>query len=86
MTPIKKLIIDRLLVAFPDAKIELRDDSASHKGHKHNSTGGGHFTLKITSAKFTGHTLLSRHRLIYAALGDLIPNQVHALKIITKTD
>jgi len=86
MTAVEKLITDRLRVAFPDAKIELRDDSASHKGHVHNTTGGGHFTLKITSAKFTGHASLSRHRLIYAALGDLIPNQVHALKIITKTD
>jgi len=85
MSSLADLITLRLHNAFPDAHIDLRDDSASHKGHQHNTTGGGHFTLKITSDQFTDKSLLARHQLIYTTLGDLIPTQLHALKIIAKT-
>lgn len=61
--------------------LEIEDDSAAHAGHKGN-TGGGHFNLKITSSHFSEKSQIMRHRLIYQALGDLMPLQIHALSII----
>ena len=59
----------------------IKDDSAQHAGHAGN-TGGGHFTLTITSAQFLQKSKIARHRLIYQALSDLIPQQIHALSIL----
>ncbi len=42
---------------------------------------GGHFTVRIVSAAFTGKTLIQRHRLIHAALADLMHREIHALSI-----
>jgi BolA protein len=60
--------------------LEISDDSAMHVGHKGNG-GGGHFSLKIASSQFCNKSQIMRHRLIYQALADLIPQQIHALSI-----
>ncbi|WP_035051854.1 BolA family protein [Andreprevotia chitinilytica] len=72
-------IRQRLAVLNPEA-LELHDDSAAHAGHAGN-TGGGHFDLVIVSKVFAGQTALQRHRTVYGLLGDLIPDQVHALSV-----
>ena len=61
--------------------LNIKDDSALHAGHAGN-TGGGHFTLKIVSSQFSQKSQIIRHRLIYQALNDLIPQQIHALSIL----
>ncbi|MCB5189385.1 BolA family transcriptional regulator [Methylobacillus arboreus] len=72
-------IRNRLSVLEP-AQLDIRDDSALHRGHAGNN-GGGHFFLAITSATFCGKSHIMRHRQVYAALGDLIPGRIHALSI-----
>jgi len=62
-------------------KLIIQDDSAQHAGHAGN-TGGGHFTLTIVSAQFAQKSQIIRHRLIYQALSDLMPQQIHALSIL----
>jgi BolA family transcriptional regulator, general stress-responsive regulator len=74
------LIKTRLSELNPQS-LEITDDSAQHKGHAGN-TGGGHFTLKIVSSQFSQKSQIIRHRLIYQALADLIPQQIHALSIL----
>ncbi|MFV1922932.1 MAG: BolA family protein [Methylotenera sp.] len=74
------VIKDRLVSLEPIA-LEIEDDSAAHAGHKGN-TGGGHFNIKITSSHFSEKSQIIRHRLIYQALGDLIPTKIHAISII----
>jgi BolA family transcriptional regulator, general stress-responsive regulator len=74
------LIKTRLSELNPQS-LEIIDDSAQHKGHAGN-TGGGHFTLKIVSSQFSQKSHIIRHRLIYQALADLIPQQIHALSIL----
>lgn len=61
--------------------LNIKDDSALHAGHAGN-TGGGHFTVKIVSSQFSQKSQIIRHRLIYQALNDLIPQQIHALSIL----
>lgn len=75
--------IHRRLDSLAPISLIIRDDSAQHAGHAGN-TGGGHFHIMITSAAFKGKNLLARHRLIYAELQDLIPQQIHALSIEAK--
>ena len=77
------LISQRLQSLQPSA-LKIVDDSALHAGHQGNG-GGGHFTLHITSSHFSGKSLIMRHRLIYQALGDLMPHKIHALSIHART-
>jgi BolA protein len=73
-------IRDRLATLEP-VSLEIEDDSAAHVGHKGNG-GGGHFNLTITSSHFSQKSPIMRHRLIYQALSDLIPQQIHAISIV----
>jgi BolA family transcriptional regulator, general stress-responsive regulator len=71
---------ERLAVLAP-THIEIVDDSAQHAGHAGARDGGGHYNLTIESAQFAGQSTLARHRLIYAALADLMQREIHALAI-----
>jgi BolA family transcriptional regulator, general stress-responsive regulator len=75
----------RLGAAFPEAAIEVADDSHLHAGHAGAAGGGGHYTVRIVSGAFAGRTSVARHRLVYDAVADWIPHRVHALAIIAKT-
>jgi len=62
--------------------MELLDESAQHAGHAGASPGGNtHWRLTIVSAAFAGKPTVARHRMIYAALGDLMRQPIHALTI-----
>lgn len=63
----------------PDA-FELQDDSHLHAGHA-GAREGGHYTVRIVAARFTGLGRVARHRLVYSALGPLAPRGIHALAI-----
>ncbi len=73
--------IQHRLASLQPVSLEIQDDSALHAGHAGN-TGGGHFTLKIVSSQFSQKSQIIRHRLIYQALTDLMPQQIHALSIL----
>ena len=73
-------LIKQRLQALEPQELSLQDDSALHVGHAGNQ-GGGHFSLSISSAHFSGKSQVMRHRLVYAQLADLIPNKIHALSI-----
>jgi len=73
-------IEQRLAVLNPDS-VELSDDSARHAGHEGAKGGGGHFELIIVSSQFEGKSRQARHRLIYAALGDMMQREIHAIGI-----
>ena len=63
------------------SSMTLVDDSAAHAGHKGNG-GGGHFNLTICSVHFSEQSQINRHRMIYSALNDLIPQHIHAISIL----
>jgi BolA family transcriptional regulator, general stress-responsive regulator len=74
-------IIEDKLAIFDPITLEIEDISAAHAGHA-GSGGGGHFNLKIASSHFSQKSQIMRHRLIYQALNDLIPQQIHAISIV----
>lgn len=75
-----ELLHTRLQQALQPELLEIRDDSALHVGHA-GAREGGHFHVLIRSHKFRGLAPLARHRLVYAAAGDLIGRGIHALSI-----
>lgn len=77
-------IRQRLAVLAP-VKVELIDDSALHAGHAGARSGGGHYRLSVVSAAFAGKNTVSRHRMIYDALGDMMRKEIHALAIQAET-
>lgn len=46
---------------------------------------GSHFDAVIVSASFEGKRLIARHQLVYAALGDRMKAEIHALSMRTLT-
>ena len=46
---------------------------------------GVHFDAEVVSATFAGLRPLQRHRVVYAALGDLMGGAIHALALRTLT-
>jgi len=80
--PVASEMLLRLDAALDPIKVALVDDSEAHRGHGgHNPAGESHFTLTIQSAAFAGKSRVERQRMIYAALGDLMKERVHALSI-----
>ncbi|MGE5562297.1 MAG: BolA family protein [Bacillota bacterium] len=80
--PVATEMLRRLHSALSPTRIELIDDSEQHRGHGgYNPEGESHFTLRIESAAFAGKNRVERQRMIYAALGDLMRERVHALSI-----
>ena len=80
--PIATEMLARLNSALSPTRIELTDDSEQHRGHGgYNPAGESHFSLLIESPAFAGKNRVQRQRLVYAALGDLMHERVHALSI-----
>lgn len=71
----------RLIAALQPSSLEVLDDSAAHRGHLAADSEQGHFTIIISSAHFTVLSLVECHKLVYQALGDLLPRKIHAVKI-----
>ena len=67
--------------AFAPDRLEIVDDSRRHSGHAGARDGRGHFNVDITSAAFAGMAPLARHRAVYAALGTMMHDDIHALAI-----
>ena len=80
--PVATEMLRRLNSALNPSSIALTDDSEQHRGHGgYNPAGESHFTLRIESPAFAGKSRVERQRLVYAALGELMDERVHALSI-----
>lgn len=78
------LIRTRLDAALSPRHLEIVDESRQHTGHA-GAAQGGHFAAVIVSEKFQGLSNIARHRLVYTALSDIMPGEIHALSILALT-
>ena len=85
MTPRVARIEAALADAFAPQVLEVVDDSARHAGHAGARDGRGHFNVDIVSDAFAGLSPIARHRAVYAALGDMMTTEIHALSIRART-
>jgi BolA protein len=76
-----EMIRERLVKALAPSRLEITDDSYLHKGHAGAASGAGHFSVTIVSDKFTGQNMIQRHRMVYLAINDMMPSEIHALSI-----
>jgi stress-induced morphogen len=72
--PSPDAIRSRLLAAFPDAHIELTDLTGTRD----------HFQAVIVTRVFDGKTRIEQHKMVYAALGELMDGDIHALALTTR--
>lgn len=71
----------RLTAALDPASLEITDESHLHAGHAGAREGKGHFRVTIVADCFRGMAPLKRHRTVYAALGEMMTTDIHALSI-----
>jgi BolA protein len=75
-------IRSRLVATFAPSDCQLTDESHLHAGHAGAASGGGHYRLQLVSERFEGLNRVSRHRLVYDCLHDMMQRDIHALAII----
>lgn len=81
MSEIEAIIRQRLTILEPTL-VELIDESHKHAGHEGARAGGKHFQLTISAPCFNDLGTLARHRLVYDSLGELMRQEIHALRIV----
>jgi BolA protein len=82
MATVAQAITDKLTQAFAPEALEVVDDSSKHAGHSGAREGGeSHFTVRITTAAFSGVSRLQRQRQVYAALKAELAGPIHALSV-----
>ena len=70
--PTPQDVRDFIAAGLPCAHLEVEGD-------------GRHFFATIVSAEFAGLTRIKRHQRVYAALGERMREQIHALSMKTLT-
>ena len=68
------------LASLQPLSLTIEDESHRHAGHA-GAREGGHYALEIIAETFSGKNTVARHRMIYAAAGDLMRSGIHALSI-----
>lgn len=70
--PTPQEVRDFIAAGLPCAHLEVEGD-------------GRHFFATIVSGEFVGLTRIKRHQRVYAALGERMKEQIHALSMKTLT-
>jgi BolA protein len=70
--------------ALAPQQLDIEDESHLHAGHEGARDGRGHFRVRIVAAEFAGLPLIKRHQRVYAALGDMLRTDIHALALDTR--
>jgi BolA protein len=75
------LLRERLVREFAPLELVIDDESHLHAGHAGAAGGASHFRVRIVAQAFGGLSPVARHRLVYAAVADLMPSEIHALAL-----
>ena len=68
-----KTIEQMISAGLPDAQVAVSGED------------GVHFEAVVISPSFSGLPTLKRHRMVYATLGALMGNEIHALGLSTQS-
>lgn len=80
--PVGRHLETKLREALQPAKLEVIDESYQHEGHAGSRPEGEtHFRVKVVAHAFKGQSRIAQHRMVNAALADLLSSRVHALVI-----
>jgi BolA protein len=70
-----------LTTRFAPRELDVEDESHLHAGHAGAADGRGHFRIRIVAEAFRGVAPIARHRLVYAAVDEMLKHDIHALAI-----
>jgi len=82
--PIKETMESKLSKNMDLHHFEVKDFTGRHLNHKLHD-GGFHLEAIIVSNNFSENSLVSRHKMVYQALGNLMEHEIHALSMKTLT-
>jgi stress-induced morphogen len=68
-------IAAKIRASLPDARVDLQDLTGT----------ADHWKASIVSERFSGKSMLERHRMVMAALADEMKGPIHALTLDVKT-
>ncbi|WP_298430912.1 BolA family transcriptional regulator [uncultured Jannaschia sp.] len=75
------LMRERLEAALAPTRLEVVNESHRHAGHAgDDGSGESHWHVVIAAPAFAGQSRIARHRMVHAALGDVMP-RIHALSM-----
>ena len=75
-------IREKLLVALQPQRLDVVNQSHLHAGHGSSpGTGESHFDVLVVSALFSGRSRVDRHRMVNAAVAELLQGPLHALAL-----
>jgi BolA protein len=78
--PLAGEIEKRLRLSLAPSHLEVRNDSARHKGHAgDDGSGESHFFVDVVAERFSGMSRVDRQRAVNIALADLLQTRIHAL-------
>lgn len=63
-----------ILTALPGAQVELTDLAGDND----------HWAALVIAPQFAGKSRVQQHKMVYAALGDRMGGELHALQVSTK--
>jgi len=63
----------KLLAGIPGSEAQVEDLTGQQN----------HYSVHVTSSAFADKSLIEQHQMIYAALGDAMKEEIHALSIQT---
>jgi BolA protein len=81
MTAREQRLRERLQSRFAPTSLTVEDESHLHAGHAGAAGGHSHFRVTIVAEAFRGMSPVARHRLVYAAVDDMLATDIHALAI-----
>lgn len=62
-----------ILAALPGAQVELRDLAGDDD----------HWAVTVSSDQFAGKSRVQQHKMVYAAIGEKMGGELHALQVTT---
>ena len=74
-----------LQAALAPLDCQVEDESHLHAGHAGAASGGGHYRVQLVAERFEGLGKVARHRLVYDALHEMMPQEIHALAMTLLT-
>jgi BolA family transcriptional regulator, general stress-responsive regulator len=76
----------KIRAAIAPSSLAIVDQSHLHSGHAGDRPyGQSHYHAIITTSAFEGQNRVARQRMVYAALGSMVGNEVHALSMDLRT-
>jgi stress-induced morphogen len=72
--PSPDVVRARLLEAFPGADVDVTDLTGTQD----------HLEAVVVAAQFAGKSRIDQHKMVYAALGELMNGAIHAFALTTR--